>query len=353
MEILEKTKWVFRDPTTGEIHQVKVMPENYDELTIGCWYIIGGYVYEYIGPINSIKEIREGVIANFNGYRIEDYINDSLKERYSDKNVLTEEEYEKELQKSSDFDELLAEYIENYESGNNLMLHVANTTTSSGEIFIPEFRPDDDPFEKVIKSMLRYKKVVLNNYKQNVDKAHVIDNLRSALSGATKNMSITKFLLWCKVLGLKWEIRLSNAGDDVPNPLKEDLWLSDSHDVWVDITPSEDKGVFVVPLSDESDPKKKDDPLKKLIKLALHEKRINTKDYEDKSSSAHLINNMKSALKSKQKATLLYFMSWCELLDMIFEIKVTDPETGVYFQAIGFDIYSNADPIELEESKEE
>ena len=73
------------------------------------------------------------------------------------------------------------------------------------------------------------------------------------------------------------------------------------------------------------------------------------KDYEEKSSSDHLINNMKSALKSKQKATLLYFMSWCELLDMMYEIKVTDPETGVYFQVIGYDLYTNADEESLKD----
>ena len=348
MEIMEKTDWVFRDYETGEIHPVVINPEDTSNLKKGIWYVIGNYVYECIGKINSLSDVREGVICEFNGsMSIEDYITPELQRRFSSDNVITKEDYDNEMSCTNDYDEILEEYINSYESGENLMITMANNTTSSGEIFMPELRPDDDPFEKVIKSMLRYLKIVLNDYKQNVEKAHILDNLRSALSGATKNMSVTKFLLWCKVLGLDWEIRLSNADDNVPNPLKEDIWVSNKKNTWVDIEPSEDKGIFVVPL------KEKDDPLKRLIKLALDQKRINTKDCEDKSSSAHLINNMKSALKSDQKATMLYFMSWCELLDLIFEIKVTDPKSGVYFQTVGFDLYSNVDTSDLSEKKEE
>lgn len=352
MEILEKkVELIFRDPVSGEIHPITELNilNDYSNLEKNHWYIIGDNVYQYIGEINSIKEIHPGVIVNFNGYHVEDYTDADLEERFSIKNVLTKDEYNREIGKASSLEDLIGDYIQDYENGNNLMLQESNTTTISGEVFIPELRPDDDPFEKAIKSMLRYKKIVLNSYKGNVEKAHVLDNLRSALSGATKSMSVTKFLLWCNVLGLDWEIRLTNADSNVKNPLKDDIWVSNTHDPWVDIKPAEDKSIFVVPLVKTDNEKLKDDPLKKLIKLALDQKRVNMKDYEEKSSSDHLINNMKSALKSKQKATLLYFMSWCELLDMMYEIKVTDPETGVYFQVIGYDLYTNADEESLKD----
>ena len=86
--------------------------------------------------------------------------------------------------------------------------------------------------------------------------------------------------------------------------------------------------------------------MKKLIKLALDQKRINTKDYENKSSSAHLINNLKSGLKGDQKMTLLYFITWCELIDMIYEITVTDKESGIYFKVIGYDLYTNLESVD-------
>ena len=343
MEFLEKNTWLYRDPLSGDTHPVESIPEDFQKLEKGNFYIMDSYVYKYIGTISSIDDIHEGMIANFNGYKIEPYTNESLMERFSEKNIITLEDYNREMGKSTSLDNLLEDYISNYENGNNLMLQTINMNTSSGEVFMPELKPDDDPFEKAIKSMLRYKKIILNSYKQNVDKAHVLDNLRSALSGATKNMSITKFLLWCQVLDLDWEIHLDNADDNIPHPLKEEIWISNKHDVWVSIDPPKTKGIFVVPLD------QKDDPLKKLIKLALDQKRINPKEYESRSSSAHLINNMKSALKSSQKATLLYFMAWCELLDMVYEIKVTDKETGIYFQVIGYDVYTNASPSDLED----
>lgn len=339
MEIMEKANWIFRDEETGDAHPVH-MQLNTNELKKGDWYLdnTDGCVYECIGEISSINDISQGKIFNINEHwNIEPYVDDDLKYRFSEVHILTEEEYNKKMNNVNDFDSLLSDYIDEYESGNNRMLQISTTLTSSGEVFLPELRPDDDPFEKVIKSMLLHLKVVLNDYKQNAEKPHIIDNLRSALSGATKNMSVTKFLLWCKVLEFDWEITLVNANDMEPNPLRHDIVVSNTNDAWMDIAPSEDKNIFVVPLA------KEEDPLKRAIKLALYQKQIDTKNCEDRCSSPHLINNMKSALKNKQKMTMLYFMSWCELLDVMFKIKVTDPKSGDWYQVVGYDLYTNVE----------
>lgn len=342
MDQLEIDNVVFRDQSTGEYHKVEPIPEDFSKLTEDSWYIVDDYVYHYIGEIYSLDNITPGTISLFNGkYRIEKFSeDDDMRKVYSKDNVISENEYDSVVSKSENFEELLEEYCVEFEKGNNLTLQTVNNVTVSGDVFIPELKPDDDPFERVIKSMLIHKKVVLNSKKGSVEKGHVIDNLRSALNGATKNMSITKFLLWCKVLDLHWEIRLSNSDDDVPHPLKDDIWLSSDRDINIEIKPSEDKSIFTVEL------KPKDDPLKKLIKLALDQKRINTKDYENKSSSAHLINNLKSGLKGDQKMTLLYFITWCELIDMIYEITVTDKESGIYFKVIGYDLYTNLESVD-------
>lgn len=339
---------IYRDPLVGDIHKVYPLL-NLSDAYPNTWYIFEGYVYESLGEITTSADQRQGTIFKFvDEINFIPYKDDDLKKRFSLENVMPREAYEEELKLSNDMDEIMEEYLNSYELGNNLILYTETNVTASGEIFMPELRPDDDPFEKVIKSMLRYMKIVLNEYKKTVDKPHVLDNLRSALIGATKNMSITKFLLWCKVLNLDWEIRLTDACDEnKSNSIGDDIWISNHQNTWVDIKPSEIKGIFVVPLTD------KDDPLKRLIKLALDKKRINTKECESKCSSAHLINNMKSALKNDQKTTMLYFMSWCELLDLIFEIKVTDPKSGIYFQTIGFDLYTNADPSDLEDLPKE
>ena len=337
---------MFRDKTTGEYHEVLDIPKDLSELVYDNWYIIDGYVYHYIGEIHSITNIQPGTISLFNGkYRIEYFSDDNdSKEVYSVTNIMTHDEYDSLMTSSTDLEKLLEEYCVEYEKGNNLTLQTVNTTVVSGDIFMPELKPDDDPFEKVVKSMLLYKKIVLNSRKGSVAKGHVIDNLRSALNGATKNMSITKFLLWNDVLDTDWEIRVFNSDENIPNPLKDDLWLSNTRDINIDIEPSEDKTIFVVKLEPE------DDPLKKIIKLALDQKRTNPKNYESKSSSAHLINNLKSGLKSKQKMTLLYFMTWCELMDMGYSIKITDKESGIYFQVIGYDLYTNLEQSESDQS---
>lgn len=339
MNKTSKSNMVFRDRTTGEYHEVLDIPEDLSELVYDNWYIIEGYVYHYIGEINSISSIQPGSISLLNGrYHIEYFSDDDcLNEVYSVKNIISHDEYDSLMSSSTNLEKLLEEYCVEYEKGNNLTLQTINTPTVSGDIFMPELKPDDDPFEKVVKSMLLHKKIVLNSRKGSVAKGHVIDNLRSALNGATKNMSITKFLLWNEVLETDWEIRVFNSDDNIAHPLKDDIWLSSNRDINIDIEPSDDKTIFVVKLEHD------DDPLKKIIKLALDQKRINPKDYESKSSSAHLINNLKSGLKSKnkQKMTLLYFMTWCELMDMGYSIKITDRESGIYFQVIGYDLYTN------------
>lgn len=352
--LVEQTtkEWIYEDPVTKEPHSV-VMGMDRDSVVVGGWYAIGDEVYECV-EITDPYQMKDGML----GYLVKEdcvciqpYSDKELKERYSVTHMIPTEEYYQRKGLETNMEEIcnIAEqYVDEYKKGNNRMTHLMAKTSSSGEVFIPEIRPDDDPFEKVIKSMLAQMKVVLNDYKKNVSKPHIIDNLRSALSGATKNMSITKFLLWCQILELEWEIRLSDAGIDVDNPISEDILVSSVQEEypWVNVKPAEKKGIFVVPLS------KDDDPLKRVVKLALNKKRINTKQYEHKCSSPHLINNMKSALKSKQKMTVLYFMLWCELLDLAFEVKVENPKTGIFFQCIGLDLYSNVDDENMGEGEE-
>lgn len=326
---------VFKDKD-GNMHPVYELPDI-THFHRGNWYIIDGYVYECLGEISSKKDRREGTIVNFLGRNeIIPYKDKTLMKLFSADNVKPRGYYEPA---SNDMDKIMEDYLQNYESGNNLVLQTQGSATSSGEVFIPEMRPDDDPFEKIIKCALRHMKIVLNDLKKNLEKPHILDNLRSALTGATKNMSITKFLLWCKILNLDWEIRVSDADNDVQNPIGEDIWISNNFTPWEDIKPAT-KGIFVVPLSE------KDDPLKRVIKLVLDKKRINTKACEDRCASTHLVNNMKSALKHEQKTTMLYFVAWCELLDITYRITITEP-SGVYFQVIGFDVYSNIDQSEM------
>jgi hypothetical protein len=163
-----------------------------------------------------------------------------------------------------------------------------------------------------------------------------LDNIKSALNGATKNMSIVKFLSWCETLELDWEIIIDNYTVDVPHPLSTKITLTNKEEMpWIEIPPETDN-IFTVPLTEG------EDPLKRGIKLVLGQKLINLKDYRKKSPTPHLLNNMKSALKSKQKMTVPYFLNWCEIIDLSYSIRVTNRKDGVWYKITGYDVTTNS-----------
>lgn len=76
-----------------------------------------------------------------------------------------------------------------------------------------------------------------------------------------------------------------------------------------------------------------DDFLKHLIKLVLHEKKIDIKQFKHKFPKSHGITNIKAALETKSTAdgkkgsmTIANFEKWLEILDMEIEIKIKDSD---------------------------
>lgn len=73
--------------------------------------------------------------------------------------------------------------------------------------------------------------------------------------------------------------------------------------------------------------KEGDDFLKQIVKQALDEKQISIKNYKNKFSKPHTLNNIKSALVNKTKTSINNFEQWAELLGFDWEIRIFDNGT--------------------------
>lgn len=81
----------------------------------------------------------------------------------------------------------------------------------------------------------------------------------------------------------------------------------------------------------EMDPN--DDFLKHLIKVILHDKKIDIKQFKNKFTKSHSITNLKAALETKStpdgkkgSLTIANMLKWMELLDMDIEVIFRDSE---------------------------
>ena len=327
---------IFCDPLSDKVLPVIELTDskNIGRLDEDHFYLIGDYVYGYVRR-GSINKLKPGTICTIGE---KNYVEQHLtanKDLYNQEYIMSQRDYNERFIETKALEDMIRNYSENYKKKNNLILSGNIKITPSGEVYMPELEPDDDPLERVTKLMLRHMKLVLNDYRGHFDKKHIIDNIKSALNGATKNMSIIKFISWCDILGLQWEISFSNAIGDIPSPMYKPVVLSSTAEYpWVDI-PEETKTCFTVPL------KQGEDPLKRGIKLVLDQKRIDLKDYRHKSPTPHLLNNMKSALKSNQKMTLPYCMNWVEIIDLSVSFRLYNPVDGIWYKMTGYDMTTN------------
>lgn len=72
---------------------------------------------------------------------------------------------------------------------------------------------------------------------------------------------------------------------------------------------------------------KDDDCLKKIIKYAIIEKDVDINKYKSAMDTSYALTNMKSALISKTKMSITYFLMWVELLGIDFSILIDDNKT--------------------------
>lgn len=228
---------------------------------------------------------------------------------------------------------------------NNLVIDNKKKLVDTGNAYIPELKENDDAMTRIMKLMIIHMGVVLTNHKGKFDKEYSLDNMRSAINGATVNMTITKFLAWCHLLDLDWEFRLEDNGTDELNPLSEPIVISNYNTPWIECGESEE-GVFKVPLTEG------EDPLKRIIKVCVIKKHMSLADYKHKGSTPHLINNMRSALRRSSRMMFPYFVYWCEVLGVDYILTLKNPKDGYVVRAdvnyksseyMNHEVYNNSD----------
>lgn len=106
--------------------------------------------------------------------------------------------------------------------------------------------------------------------------------------------------------------------------------------------------------------KKKDDFLKKLVKTMILEKNTNVKRYRSKSPKAWTIGNMINSLNSDTKMSVNFFLIWCELMGIDFEIHVknnghdTDPlPEDLYYFSTRDGVFSESELKDMDKEGDE
>lgn len=326
---------IYVSPYDGDSYRVHNIPKERDE---DAWvpmdyYIIGDHVYQYIGQSTKLSAPEGTIYLDGGIFYVNGYSDEDEAEKHRVCNIRDSTKYKSIVSwKHRALDDIADEYI-NIEDN---VLDGYNILANTGSIYVPQLKDTDDPMERVIKLMVISMKIKLNEKRSSIDKEYAIDNLRSALNGATKNMSILKFLMWCDVLNLDWEFSLINSPDAITPKLSSPVVISNKNKLTAEIPDDvDDKKIFYVPLVEP------EDPLKRLIKVAIWRLQINLKEYKNKGTSSHCINNLRSGLKGKQKMSIQGMMKWCEILDLMLVIKVTNPENGTWYKAIGYDMFTN------------
>ena len=330
MIIDERQEWKVKMPYPHDEITVKVLPSDFRQLIIGCYYPVGEYLYRYVGRHDKLRDTQPGTIAVINNrYFINDYNDeDDIRDLYHIRIIKENDNIEDIDNDIYSLENIIGSYVENFDKGNNLIIktNAHQKVTNTSGIFAPELNATDDALTRIMKKMIIHKKLVPSECRPSFKKDYSFDNMRSALTGATANMTITKFLAWCELLGTEWQFTVEDNGTDLLNPLKEPLSISSDNNLECEFGEPE-KGIFKVELSE------KDDPLKRLIKVAIIQKHININHYKDRGSTPYLLNNMRSALKGTSKMMVPYFVNWCEILGLNFYLRVIDPTDGVYFES--------------------
>lgn len=330
MIIDNRKEWIVERPYPDEPFTARPLPSDIRTLEIGCYYPVGEYLYKFVGHFDKLKEIDPGTICTRGGkYFIRDYDeNDESRDLYHIRTIMDMDEHHDSKEEVHDIMSIITSYDKDYTEGNNLVVKtkaLQKSNNTSG-VFIPELNATDDALTRIMKKMIIHKKLVPSECRPTFKKDYSFDNMRSALTGATANMTITKFLAWCELLGTKWSFTVEDNGTDKLNPLTERLTISSEEPLECEFGEPE-KGIFKVELNE------KDDPLKRLIKVAIIKKHLNINQYKDRGSTPYLLNNMRSALKGPSKMMVPYFVNWCEILGLNFYLRVIDPTDGTTFES--------------------
>lgn len=165
------------DPETSQIRIFSKVPRKHDKIPY-FWYEHG--LIEFNTVSEKIKEIFDA--KNLKEYTVDTVIkNTTPGEQLYDERALSD----------------------------------MNDATS---VYTPVIKEDDDFLKIIVKTIILAKGVNINRLNCKFDKKYKLSNLKAALEGKTK-MSVVNFKEWTEILGVDFEIIITDDGTDRINPL--------------------------------------------------------------------------------------------------------------------------------------
>ena len=179
------------------------------KLKKGYAYIKGDYVYPYMGKYKKDEDNLPGIYKKDGEYI---FIETDDMEEYSVDNII-------ELDSGTIIEQIKSN------KDNFIQAEDIEFINNNAEVYQPTIKETDDFLKYLVKRIILDKKINLRNYKHKFPNEYSLNNMKSGLNKGTK-MTVPNFNLWCEILGVKFEIRVYDAGTDKNSPLPEDIIIS-------------------------------------------------------------------------------------------------------------------------------
>lgn len=181
------------------------------EYLVGTGYIKGNLVYIYHGDLPTDEILHPGFYKTSTGYK------------FVKPSKMDDEKYRVSKIMDLNLDAIFGEIKDNKDRF--IAPEDVEILNNNTEAFIPTMKEEDDFLKYLIKKAITDKQINLKNYKDRFNNQYALNNMKSTLNKSTK-MTVTNFKIWCEVLGLKWNIVLSDSGADPLNPLPKDIIIN-------------------------------------------------------------------------------------------------------------------------------
>lgn|SRR5574344_46589 len=181
--------------------------ENCDKFLHGFAYLKGKYIYPYMGTTLNKNVI--GIYNTFKGIKIIKPFTKKDKKKYSKSNT----------------------YVLDMEMINNTILtkglkkeKIDLILGETDEVFSPLITDEDNRLQILIKMALQEKQIDLKNYLPRFKDQTDMNNLKRSLLKHGK-MSYEKFLRWCEILDLEFEITLDDSINSI-QPMNNTIYYN-------------------------------------------------------------------------------------------------------------------------------
>ena len=192
-----------------EVYPVELFFKG-DKLKKGYAYIKDDIVYIYRGRLKKTADSSiPGIYKTESGYKFVKPSKKEIESTYSVDRVIS--------LNVPDIIDKISGNVDDYQQPEDIEI-----INNNSELYVPTIKEDDDFLKKIIKQAIIDKRINLRNYRALFPNDYALNNMKSALKRETK-MTVPNFVAWCEILGISWEIVLSDNGKDNINPLPKPI----------------------------------------------------------------------------------------------------------------------------------